>query len=525
MDAHGLYWTGKKEGISVVVSPGVFNGAHPDVVTIAENSGMPLVQMSDLYVDREGSLRLNQIGVNSKNHPLVTSIYSRIEESALLSATSSKKDLGFKIPTKLKKIEIDNLKKKGVSIIEGIAYEFIKNERGEIVDVERDELGNPLKTVILNARLGRDPSLLPGESYPETDILDLITHRKLYVSNIGGRTLDIKPLFSLIADYFAPMHGSGPIFSPPPTLKLNDLFLSQGEYKKFYSAPKNYVVKVADESGGNGVYVLSQKSDSEIREVLRMVREDQDRVAKARQMGQNLVASYTIQEFVNSAVITTVIRRNGQAQLVTVIPDLRNFDLVFPDGEVSSGTMGFLGRSAPHGSAISNTSKGGDYFVPLVYEDQPSLTQTTKSERTKRAKINFKKPQEQLTSSDEKALNLFLGSLGVLTHMQKMFRSEDGQYKAYMGKYNWINKDTSARLSDEYRAVMHILGPEFRPLQSLFDRRSANKLSDKLFRQELSLFVDKMKNLPSTGWPYAGVNPLVKHWLVNWETFEYRGEI
>lgn len=525
MDAHGLYWTGKKEGISVVVSPGIFNGAHPDVVTIAENSGMPLVQMSDLYVDRSGLLRLNQKGIDSKNHPLVTSIYSRIEESSLLSATSSKKDLGFKIPTKLKKIEIDNLKSKGVSITEGIAYEFIKNERGEVVDVQRDQLGNPLKTVILNARLGKDPSLLPGEIYPETDILDLITHRKLYVSNIGGRTLDIKPLFSLIADYFAPIHTSGPIFSPPPTLKLNDQALSRKEYEKFYSKPKNYVVKVADESGGNGVYVLSQKSDSEIREVIRMVKEDQDRVAKAREIGQNLVASFTIQEFVNSAVITTVIPKDGQAQLVTVIPDLRNFVLMSPDGNVSSGAMGFLGRSAPHGSAISNTSKGGDYFVPLVYKELPSLTQTMKSKRTQRAKRNLTKPQGQLTSSDEKALNLFLGSLGVLTHMQKMFRSEDGQYKAYMGQYNWINKDTSARLSDEFRAVMHILGPEFRPLQSLFDRRSANIMSDKLFRHELSLFVDKMKNLPSNEWPYMGVSPSVKHWLVDWKTFEYRGEI
>jgi hypothetical protein len=40
MDSHGAYWTGSKSGISVVISPGHFNAAHPDIVTIAENSGM-----------------------------------------------------------------------------------------------------------------------------------------------------------------------------------------------------------------------------------------------------------------------------------------------------------------------------------------------------------------------------------------------------------------------------------------------------------------------------------------------------
>ncbi len=520
MDSHGAHWTGNKAGVSVVISPGHFNAAHPDVVTIAENSGMTLVKMSDLYVDRSGSLRLNQPGVDPKDHPAVTSIYSRQEESALFSATSPSKGLSFKTPRKLSDVEKSNLNSIGVKVEEGIGYDFIENSKGEIIDVKRDKAGQPKKSVMENAMLGRDPTLGVNEPTSTLDLLDLNNNRKVYLSNRGGRTLDIKPLFDIITTYFAPKHTSGTIFSPPKTLKLNDPRMADSQHDLFYANPKGFVVKVADESSGNGVDIVSQKSPEEIQKIVEKVRADQMRVKKLRASGsKDAVAAYTIQEFVNSAVITTVIIRDGKPVKVTVVPDLRKFINMLPNGEVLSGDMGYLGRNGVYGSAISNTGKGGEYFFPIIYEDGP-LVAPKKMNAVATGKVISPK---KVTASDLLALNSFLGSLGELRHMQRLFGSNDAEYSSFLQNAKGFSGDALERINYEYRNVMHLLGPEFRPLQSLFDRRRAGQLSDIQFRNELSSIVNKMSTQSEPDWTYSEVRSAVKYWLVDWTTYDYRG--
>ncbi|MBL7544249.1 MAG: hypothetical protein JNL11_10545 [Bdellovibrionaceae bacterium] len=519
LDAHGRHWTGKSEGISVAISPGPFNGAHPDVVTIAEKSGMPLVKASDLYIDRKGDLRLNQSGVDPKNHPLVTSIYSRTEESVWYSAANPKRNLGYKIPLELTQKEKENLNKKGLRIEHGIAYEFIKNEEGQIIDVQRDAYGNPAKLVILDGRLGKDPTLTAEEPASSLDIIDMIQNKKVYLSNVGGRTLDIKPLFSIISKHFSPKHANGDIFSPPETLELNDPKYSEGEYAKFYADPKKYVVKVAAESSGNGVDVVTQKGESEIKKIIAKVKADQSRVAEARKRGdKDAVAQFTIQEFVSSAVITTTIEAPEGIKRVTIIPDLRLFVLMSPTGQVDAGTMAYLGRNGQYESAVSNTGKGGDYFIPIVYE---STHQKNKTLTPTIAPV--RKAQGRITVSDKAALDSFLMNLGQLKHFIRLFDSKDSRYKAYWGQFDYVNNSKVTQFTNQYRAVMHILGPEFRPLQSLFDRLNSKEINDDRFRSELAPLLEKMKTVPNQDWPYAEVGTLIKYWITDWEQYQYNG--
>jgi hypothetical protein len=49
---------------------------------------------------------------------------------------------------------------------------------------------------------------------------------------------------------------------------------------------------------------------------------------------KDAVVACTIQEFVNSAVITTVIFKEGKPAKVNVVPDLRKFINILPNGEI-----------------------------------------------------------------------------------------------------------------------------------------------------------------------------------------------
>jgi hypothetical protein len=45
------------------------------------------------------------------------------------------------------------------------------------------------------------------------------------------------------------------------------------------------------------------------------------------------------------------------------------------------------------------------------------------------------------------------------------------------------------------------------------------------FFQVYVVFIGMKIAEKSNEWPYMEVSPSVKHWLVDWKTFEYRGEI
>lgn len=518
MDQHGRFRTGRSDGISVVVSPGQINGAHPDIVTISEYSGMPLVRMDDLYIDRNGQLRLNQYGVDPKIHPVVTAIYNRQEESVLYAAAKSSRDLAFKVSTMLSEKETSNLEKKGFHLEKGVAYDFIKDDDGVVVDVRTDSTGKPLKTILDSGRLGKDPTRADSDQ-GNLDIIDLLHQKKIYISNIGGRTLDIKPLFAIIAKYFAPKYSKAEaIFSPPNTLLLNDPKIAEQEYLKFFNNPDNWVVKDSGGSGGDGIDILKQKNGLERIRVIEKVRKEKERVDHLYNSGnESAVVDLTIQEYVNSAVVTTAIGKGHEAQKGTIIPDLRLFTFMLPNYEVMDGnTMAYLGRNGHHGSAIANTSKGGEYFTVLVYDDNPD------QKKNKKIKNTFEQPMDInaikfMTVSDKQALDYFFHDMAELRHVLNIFSDNAPATKRFLFSPSNGYPTRLEQFVANYRSVMHLLGPKYRPFQSLFDGIRTGTVAGYEFRKTVMSMIE---SLQSAGSSYQGMDQLIKYWFNDWTYYD-----
>jgi uncharacterized circularly permuted ATP-grasp superfamily protein len=504
----GKSWTGR-DGISVVISPGLYNGAHPDVVSIAELSGnrIQLVNASDLYVDKDGWLRLN-LG-EGKEHPLVTTIYSRMEESALYSNMDQKKygdGIGFKNPhliTKEKLAEIQASSKnlrKGAQLKEGIQYDFIKDEGGNIIDVNTDSKGNPKIVTYVDSKLGKDPTR-DANSQPEPDLISLLQNHRVVLTNVGGRTLDIKPLFALMADYFAPNFNwekLPALLGPAKTLKTTekDEALRKAEYDKFFANPRGYVEKVAAESGGQGVYIGPQLSEAELNYVIELVRQD-------------MAHSYpqlTIQEFLTTAVFTTVFNVDGKPRWASAIPDFRLFLYQDSAGRVKSGSTAYLGRNGGFGSASANTSLGGQYFLPTTVKDKPSAPKAKKVS-TVRA---------QMTVSDLRALNLYIGNIGEIKHIVRQTQNAEALKAKLTTPGNGMEEMTK-RAYYQGRAVMHVLGPKYRYYLSVLEGFQNGTVSAEMFRYKTETFIRQLQT--ETNFPYEGVNAVVKHWIDDWVTY------
>lgn len=344
IDSNAAAWTGRKEGISVTVGPGPGNGAHPDVASIAMYSGMPLVLPSDLYQDKNGDIRLNTGA--GQQHPLVTGIYGRMEESYFLS--DAKAGLPLRSP------DHDNQalsKQLGVALEPWVIYRTKENAQGDVVDVVRDQRGQPALQELYES-MGRDPSRpdqAPGS------FLQAIKGRRLYYSGVGGRVVDDKRVFQAVSRYLAPAFAASaesPIARPPRTLDLE-------EYPEFYTSPRldRFVVKEPDKSGGSGVYLLCNLTPAQRQEVVEKVK--------------RAPAEYIVQEFAQPAVMTSVERTpEGQAIYGSLANDWRIFSFMDAQGQVLAGPNSLLLRAAKPYSASTNTSQGAGYGIGLVLSDR-----------------------------------------------------------------------------------------------------------------------------------------------------------
>ena len=504
----GKSWTGQ-DGISVILSPGRVNGAHPDVVSIAELSGnhIQLATTQDLYVDKEGWVRLN-IGAG-KAHPLVTTIYSRIEESALYSNMSQKKygdGIGFKNPHLASKEELQRIQassqklRSGAQLKEGVQYQFIKDKSGTILDVKTDATGNPIVEAFEFAKFGKDPSR-SAKSQAEPDLISLLQNRRIVLTNVGGRTLDIKPLFALMADYFAPRHNSEnlpALLGPPQTLNTTaqDPAVRQAEYKKFFANPRGFVVKVAAESGGQGIYIGSQLSDADVKNVAGLVRKDME--APYPQL--------TIQELLTPAVYTTVFDVEGAPTWTSAIPDFRVFLFMDSKGEVKSGPTGYLGRAGGYASASANTSQGGQYFIPMVVKEgeKPAVTK----------KGTVAAAQPHLTASDLQTLDFYLGNIGEFRHLLNQNSSDAALIKLGREEKGIDRLSRSERAYMEGRGSLHLLGPKYRSYLATLEGFGNGTVSASFFRAEIEKMIEQLKE--EKDFPYQGIQQRVKYWLVDW---------
>ncbi|MEK7358380.1 MAG: hypothetical protein AAB250_18180, partial [Bdellovibrionota bacterium] len=371
IESNALRFTGQKDGVSVIVGPGSFNGANPDVAAISAFSGMPLVKSRDLYVGSDGFLHLNT-GVGNK-HPKVTGIYGRVEESAFLN--SAKDGIGW-IKPDLKENEALG-RKWGLPLRNGVNYEWKLDGNGEKIGVEVDASGKPLVNQGYLGMIGRDPAR--PDSEPTNSIAGLIKGKKLYFSGLGGRVIDDKRVFEIVHRYLARRFltpgTKAPIAGPPRTL-------TDKEVGEFYAHPEKFVVKVPDESGGVGVYLGPLLSREELVAVVAKVKRDR---ADAKRTGQQPVL--TIQDFVTATVMAVANQEARGKKWATTVPDWRFFVFMDADGKVHAGANSFLVRAAKRLSPSTNTSQGAGYGIGVVLDPTKRTTRdANKSVLPKRPK-------------------------------------------------------------------------------------------------------------------------------------------
>lgn len=492
---NALKYTKQSDGISVIIGPGSFNGANPDVAAISAFSGMPLVRSQDLYVGRDGFVHLDT--GPGRAHPKVTGIYGRVEESAFLN--SAKDGIGWITPN-LKDNE-DLGRKWGLPLRNGVNYAWKTNERGEKIGVEVDSKGQPVVAQYMLGQIGRDPSR-PDVEQAES-FASLIKNRKLYFSGLGGRVIDDKRVFEIInrylADRFKTPGSKAPVAGPPRTL-------TDREIGEFYASPEKFVVKVPDESGGVGVYLGPLLSKAELQAVVAKVKKDRE---EAKRTGQQPVL--TIQDFTTAAVMTTPAKDPRGTKWATTVPDWRFFMFMDDQGRVRGGANSFLVRAAKRLSPSTNTSQGAGYGIGVV------LDPAAKGSRPiERSVLPARPASVPLSATSRKHLNDYFDGLREIIEIADSGAGAEAKlreaapFNPYnLGDFNpdmrWNRIEIQVQLHKE---VLAELGLENSRFMTVLKKFNAGEITLAQFRREIHSF--RAALLAKTDFQHEGVRELVQ---------------
>ncbi len=325
----GESWTGRKDGVQVLLPPGGQNGAAPEIHQLAAYSGLIYTDANQLYQDKDGFIRLRTVGTEN---PIVNAVYSRINaDSALFDKENG---ILMKDPDSAEPIYLRDA--------------LIKDEEGEGALI-LDEDGNPI----------------PMESaYAIPGLIDAIINKKIYMGGLN-RILDNKIILATLTHYApkyfadrvvaAGLKAEGAKIMPPqtlpPTKKSVDIILQN---------PDEWVVKAPSLAGGQGVYILKTMPKSQKAEVLKMI--------------QKRPNEFAYQQLVKIARIPVAVQRKAEGyKFANLAADIRTW-VFFGGGENALPRMSHnaLVRYAPQEkgkmSSIVNTSAGGGY-APFVIID------------------------------------------------------------------------------------------------------------------------------------------------------------
>ena len=446
-------WT-KSDGLTIMVSPGALNGAHPDVSYIANFSGLPLVNLSDLYFDESGYLRIDQ-GRGARDQR-VTGIYSRAEESYVLNSPA------HKIPIRGPYFAQTNRqlnRQEGLHLDESIGYQYRYNKIGEVIGVDRDKNSEPI--------FQQSWDRIADKGFSGT-ILQAIHSRKLYLSSLGGRVADDKRIFQILAEILASEFPGETVAHPPSSL-------SKKELEEFFAGEglERFVVKEPDKSGADGIFILNHLKPEERSRIVKTVKEN--------------VGKYVIQKFIESAFLLSA--NSDIDDYDTRIADWRLFVFFDEAGNARADPQSLLLRIASKNSTVSNTSAGGGYGIGLVLNS---------AEKMRDPNVSLL-PSAPLTDA-----------IGV--NKRQQLQSYFYQIKAL--RESLVKQKTELDLEGAIlaqRTVLDLLGRDYAPLITAMREFQHAKISAEMFVKTLDEAIIKM--LSGSGFTDLGVRPVANQIL------------
>ncbi len=329
----GESWTGRKDGVQVLLPPGGANGASPEIHQLAAYSGLIYCDPGQLFQDADGWIRLRTV---DGSNPVVTSIYSRVNSDSALF--DRKKGVLLRDPESGDPIHcVDVLKP-------------WETEKPELI---KDDGGNPV----------------PLESdYAIPGAVDSILNRRLYMGGLN-RLLDNKIILATLTE-FAPEYFKDDLAKmglnlnvarivPPECLPSKKESLAVIEKN-----PQDWVIKAPNLSGGTGVYILMTLDEKKRREVIKEASKNPEQ--------------YAYQKVVKIARIPVAVKQRGGSgfRFANLAADIRMWVFYGGNNTLPKMTHNALVRYAPKEkgpmSSIVNTSKGGGYAPFVVVDDTNS---------------------------------------------------------------------------------------------------------------------------------------------------------
>jgi uncharacterized circularly permuted ATP-grasp superfamily protein len=326
----GRGWTGRADGIQVILPPGGENGATPEIHQLARLSGLRYCEAGQLYPSEDGWIRVRTLdGLD----PVVTAVYSRVNsDSALFDL---KRGIHLRDPDSGRPLYcLDTLKP-----------------------------WNSGKPELLRDRKGRPVPLESGYAIP--GCVDAIHSRRLYLGGLN-RLLDNKMILSLLLEH-APRFARSEL--DREELRTGGCSIQSPEelppvavsVERIEARPEDWVVKAPNLSGGTGVHILLSLDEAARRRVLAEIRRNP--------------GSFAYQRVVRIARIPVAVRSSPARgyRFANRAADVRMWMFYGTDGELPRLTRNALVRFAPEDkgplSSIVNTSKGGGYAPFVVVDD------------------------------------------------------------------------------------------------------------------------------------------------------------
>ncbi|MCM2277858.1 MAG: hypothetical protein NDJ89_07250 [Oligoflexia bacterium] len=326
----GSTWTGRTDGVQIILPPGGANGAAPEIHQLAALSGLIYADPGQLHRDSDGNIRLRTA---SNVNPVVTAIYSRVNaDSALYD------------------------RERGI---------FIRDqESGEPIyanDPILEEITG--KPVPMRSHDGKPIPL--DSAYAIPGAIAAIHERRLYLGGLN-RLLDNKiilpqlceraPLFfrDKLAEIGIDLRAQRPL-SPPETLPSSEASLSI-----IGASPEEWVIKSPSLSGGKGVHILKTMTVSERRKALHSARKNP--------------TGFAYQKLVRIGRLPVAVKeRTGRCRIANLAADLRMWAFFGGGDQLPRLTHNGLARLAPAEkgplSSIVNTSRGGGYAPMAIVDD------------------------------------------------------------------------------------------------------------------------------------------------------------